>query len=128
MADEWPGVLRSKGFFWLASRPSIQGLWSQAGLSAMLEPAGTWYAAIPPEDWEFETEDDREDLASRWDPLVGDRQTEIVFIGADMDEAAIRERLDSCVLTGDEFERGAEVWVGYHDPLPGWELSCDLDP
>jgi G3E family GTPase len=29
----WKGVLRSKGFCWLATRPSVHGEWSQAGVS-----------------------------------------------------------------------------------------------
>ncbi len=128
LEQEWSGVLRSKGFFWLASRPDVQALWSQAGLSVMLEPMSVWYAAVPESEWEFESDEDAADLTSRWDPLVGDRQTEIVFIGADMDEAAIRERLDRCVLTGAEFEQGPETWVGYDDPLPEWDLACDLEP
>ena len=128
LEKDWPGVLRSKGFFWLASRPDVQALWSQAGLSVMLEPLAPWYAAIPKEQWELESDDERADLESRWDPLVGDRQTEIVFIGVDMDEAAIRQRLDRCVLTGREFERGPQAWTGYHDPLPEWDTSCDLGP
>ena len=85
----WPGVLRSKGFFWLATRPDIQAMRSQAGLSVMLEPLAPWYAASPESEWEFETDEDRASLDERWDPIVGDRQTEIVFIGVDMDEAAI---------------------------------------
>ena len=43
----WTGVLRSKGFFWLASRLDVTGLWSQAGSSATCEPTGIWYAALP---------------------------------------------------------------------------------
>lgn len=128
LSEDWPGVLRSKGFFWLASRPHVQALWSQAGLSVMLEPLGLWHAAVPETDWEFESDQDREDLMERWDPLVGDRQTEIVFIGVDMDEAAIRQRLDRCIVNGDEFERGPDIWVDYDDPLPEWDLSCDLGP
>ncbi|MEM9652674.1 MAG: GTP-binding protein [Actinomycetota bacterium] len=127
LGKDWSGVLRSKGFFWLATRPDVQALWSQAGLSVMLEPIGLWHAAIPEDQWEFETEEDRADLQERWDPLVGDRQTEIVFIGADMDEAAIRRRLDRCIVTGREFERGPEAWAGFRDPLPPWDLSCDLE-
>ena len=53
----WPGVLRSKGFFWLATHPS-SAMWSQAGL-AMLEPLAPWYAASPESEWEFETDEDR---------------------------------------------------------------------
>ena len=33
-------VLRSKGFFWLANRPNVTGLWSQAGSVARFEPSG----------------------------------------------------------------------------------------
>ena len=44
-----------------------------------------------------------------------------------MDEAAIRDRLDACVLTGDEFEKGPESWLDLNDPLPEWDLSCDID-
>ncbi len=131
LADEleqaWPGVLRSKGFLWLATRPDVQALWSQAGLSVMLEPLAMWYAAMPEDEWELETNEERADLEARWDPVVGDRQTEIVFIGVDMDEAAIRERLDRCVLTGREFEKGPKKWSRYRDPLPEWDIACDIE-
>ncbi|MCY4272534.1 MAG: GTP-binding protein [bacterium] len=122
----WPGVLRSKGFFWLASRPDVQAMWSQAGLSVTLEPLSLWHAATPEEEWDLESDEERAELESLWDPLVGDRQIEIVFIGIDMDEADIRRRLDACVLTGREFEKGPEKWVRYRDPLPAWELAYDL--
>lgn len=79
-----------------------------------------------------------------WSPLLGtflleigattgcqesliSQQTEIVFIGIDMDEAAIRDRLDACFLTGDGFEKGPESWLDLNDPLPRWDLSCDID-
>ncbi len=128
LEQSWPGVLRSKGFLWLATRPDVQALWSQAGLSVMLEPLALWYAATPEDEWEVESDEERADLETRWDPIVGDRQTELVFIGADMDEAAIRERLDRCVLTGDEFEQGPVAWARYDDPLPEWDIACDIEP
>ncbi|MEM9745506.1 MAG: GTP-binding protein [Actinomycetota bacterium] len=127
LEHEWPGVLRSKGFLWLATRPDVQALWSQAGLSVMIEPLAPWFAATPEDEWEFESDEERADLMTRWDPVVGDRQTELVFIGIDLDEAAIRERLDRCVLTGDEFAAGPDAWENYSDPLPEWDMSCDLD-
>jgi G3E family GTPase len=133
--DSWPGVLRSKGFFWLATRPEAQGLWSQAGLSIQLEPLAMWMAALgdhggQQDDWHDEWDLDPAELAdlrSRWDPLLGDRQTELVFIGIDMDEAALRSRLDACVLTPAEFEQGMDAWSTLDDPLPEWDVSCDLD-
>ena len=89
LTTEWPGVLRSKGFLWLATRPGVQAMWSQAGLSVVLEPLATWFAAMPEDEWEFESEEDREQLEARWDPIVGDRQVELVFIGIDMDEVFV---------------------------------------
>jgi G3E family GTPase len=45
---DWPGnVLRSKGFFWLASRPDAVGEWSQAGGIVRHGPSGIWWAAVP---------------------------------------------------------------------------------
>jgi len=126
LGNAWPGVLRSKGFFWLATRPDIQAMWSQAGLSVALEPMSPWFAAMPEAEWEFETDVDRDDLLARWDPALGDRQIELVFIGIDMDEAAIRARLDRCVLTPKEFAQGMDRWTRYPDPLPEWDMACEL--
>ena len=102
-------------------------MWSHAGLSVMLEPLAHWYASTPEDEWGLETDEERAELEARWDPLLGDRQTEIVFIGIDMDEANIRSRLDACILTGQEFEKGPEKWLKFRDPLPEWDMSCDLD-
>ncbi len=130
LADElesaWPGVLRSKGFLWLATRPDVQALWSQAGLSVTLEPLALWMAATPEDEWELESDEERADLEARWDPIVGDRQTELVFIGVDMDEDDIRARLDRCIVTGKEFEKGPRKWARFKDPLPEWDMSCEL--
>jgi G3E family GTPase len=125
LGRSWNGVLRSKGFFWLATRPDVQGLWSQAGLSVSLEPAGMWMAALPESEWDLD-DDERADLQSRWDPLLGDRENQLVFIGIDMDEAAIRARLDRCVVTPAEFEAGFSGWARFADPLPEWDMGCDL--
>jgi G3E family GTPase len=118
--EPWDGVLRSKGFFWLATRPEVQGLWHQAGPSVSLEPMGEWFAASDRTEWDLHPSD-LADLEERWDPLVGDRMTELVFIGIEIDEAEVRRRLDDCVLTPDEIEEGMDGWAGYDDPIPTWE-------
>jgi G3E family GTPase len=121
-----PGVVRSKGFAWLATRNDACALWSQAGLTCRLDPMGTWWAATPPEEWP----DDPEELASIEPTFVGpygDRRQEIVFIGINMDEADIHARLDACLLTSEEFAAGAEVWAQYSDPFPDWDETCDLE-
>ncbi|MET3515368.1 G3E family GTPase [Pseudacidovorax sp. 1753] len=118
--SEWPGVVRSKGFFWLASRPTLAGSWSQAGAVARHGAGGYWWAAVPREHWP----EDPEALAAierHWLPEVGDARQELVLIGMDMDEAALRARLDACLLTDAEMARGPEAWLRYDDPFPAWE-------
>lgn len=78
------------------------------------------------EEWHLE-EGELADLEQRWDPLVGDRTTELVFIGIDMDIEAIRVALDACVLTADEIAEGFDGWGAHPDPLPAWDLHEEFD-
>ncbi|KGU90245.1 cobW/HypB/UreG, nucleotide-binding domain protein [Burkholderia pseudomallei MSHR4032] len=117
--SEWPGVVRSKGFFWLASHPTLAGSWSQAGAVARHGPAGYWWAAVPPERWP----QDPESVAlirAKWDEHVGDARQELVLIGMDMDEPALRARLDACLLTDNEMAQGPAAWTTWANPFPGW--------
>jgi G3E family GTPase len=126
LTEEWPGVLRSKGFLWVASRHDIQGLWSQAGPSVRLEPAGMWLAALPEHEWDLD-EEERAGALARWHPVFGDRRTELVLIGIDMDERLLRARLAGALLTDAELASGPAAWAGFADPLPPWEI-IDLAP
>ena len=117
--SEWPGVVRSKGFFWLASHPTFAGSWSQAGAVARHGPAGYWWAAVPPDRWP----QDPESVAlirAKWDERVGDARQELVLIGMDMDEPALRVRLDACLLSDEEMSRGPAAWSSWLNPFPGW--------
>lgn len=117
--SEWPGVVRSKGYFWLASHPTLAGSWSQAGAVARHGPAGYWWAAMPSENWP----EDPETVAiilSKWDEKVGDARQELVLIGMDMNEDALRNRFDECLLNDDEMAFGPRVWETWTNPLPGW--------
>jgi G3E family GTPase len=120
----WARVLRSKGFFWLASRMEACGLWSQAGSSASADGAGTWYAAAPRAEWP----DDPETLRSieeNWQEPWGDRRQELVFIGDRLDEAGLRARLDAALLDEREYARGPRAWGRYADPFPEWRAPGD---
>ncbi|WP_341647116.1 GTP-binding protein [Thauera sp. SDU_THAU2] len=117
--DEWPGVVRSKGFFWLASHPTMVGSWSQAGAVARHGVAGYWWASAPPEHWPQDPEAVAA-IKQYWDEEVGDARQEIVLIGMDMDEAALRTRFDSCLLTDEEMALGPQAWTGWHNPFPDW--------
>ena len=115
----WHGVLRSKGFFWLASRMDVTGLWSQAGGSATCEAAGMWYAALPKSEWP-DDDDGRAQIRSDWQEPWGDRRQELVFIGVELDEAALRAKLDAALLTKKELALGPEGWRALRDPFPEW--------
>ena len=119
--SDWPGVIRAKGHFWLATRPDWVGELSQAGALVRTEAMGFWWAAIPASRWPEDTPW-RQSIARNWDPVYGDRRQEIVFIGSAMNEAEIRRRLDLC-LVGDENARDLKpkTWKRLQDPFPVWK-------
>jgi G3E family GTPase len=117
----WAGVLRSKGFFWLASRMDAVGSWSQAGATAVHEAAGNWYDALPREEWP--DGEARQQIEADWSEPWGDRRQELVFIGVDLDEAALRARLDLALLTDEEWARGPTQWAQFEDPFPPWMVD-----
>ncbi|MCU0514671.1 MAG: GTP-binding protein, partial [Anaerolineae bacterium] len=113
------GVVRSKGIAWLAGATDSAGIWSQAGSIITLEPGGDWWAAVPrdeyPDDPAIVAEIDRYML-----PDIGDRRQELVFIGIEMDEARLREKLAACLLSDGEMAHGRRAWRRFKNPFPGW--------
>ncbi|MFW2233635.1 MULTISPECIES: GTP-binding protein [Rhizobium] len=112
--EPWPGVIRAKGHFWLATRPRHVGLMSVAGVQRRCEPMGLWWAAVPRQDWPSHQQF-RQHLESRWDSAWGDRRQELVFIGVDMDETGVRTALDDCLASSDPRD-----WSALEDPFPAW--------
>ena len=117
----WDGVIRSKGYFWIASKDQIAYQWSQAGGVSDYRPAGVWQAAIPEE---YRRGDEEE--SPDWHPLFGDRKQVLVFIGTDLDEALIRERLHACLMTSQELSASVASLATMDDPFPRVELSAVL--
>jgi hypothetical protein len=113
------GLLRSKGYFWVASRPKLVGFWSQAGRIYEIRPVGLWWADVPKPDWP-EDEEMLEAIQADWCDETGDRRQEIVFIGRGLDEASFRTELDHCLLTDEEMALGEMQWEDFEDPLPPW--------
>ena len=116
--EEWAGMLRSKGFFWLASRPRECLLWSQAGNDINVELAGFWYAALPMDDWEAEHFDS---IKEQMKYEHGDRRQELVFIGQNLDEGQFRRQLDRCLLSDAEMRMYPKRHGQFEDPFPIWE-------
>ncbi|MEA3320744.1 MAG: GTP-binding protein [Bacillota bacterium] len=115
--DNWPGeIVRAKGFFWLASRNDMAGLISQAGASIMIQGAGEWVASYDEEEKQLTLKEEPE-LLERWDETYGDRMTELVFIGIEMEQTQIERSLDTCLLTEKEMN---EDWSKLADPVPAF--------
>ena len=100
-------VIRSKGLFWMASRPDQALNWSQAGGSMKAEGAGVWWASMPmAERMSFNNFTENQDIIeARWTAEFGDRLTELVMIGIKMDEKEVKELLDSCICNETEIEQ-----------------------
>ena len=113
-------LIRSKGFFWLATRPEYAGQWSQAGGIARYGFAGLFWKAVPKKDWP----EDEEYLASiknQWVEPFGDMRQELVFIGQGLDQEKMTQKLNECLLTEEEVLNGREYWETLKDPFPAWE-------
>ncbi len=112
-----PGVIRAKGHFWLASRPNWVAEYSLAGAVSSVTPLGGWWASVPKERWPTHP-DALGEVASKWQDPWGDRRQELVFIGAGMDECAIRKALDAALINGPDFT--PHLWENLADPFPIW--------
>ncbi|WP_422138382.1 zinc metallochaperone GTPase ZigA [Endozoicomonas sp. ALC020] len=121
-ARDYGKLIRSKGYFWLASRPEFAGQWSQAGGIARYGFAGMFWKAVPKENWPTD-EDYLASIKSNWVEPFGDMRQELVFIGQGLDQHAITKALDYCLLTEDEVLKGKEYWASLSDPFPGWGES-----
>jgi G3E family GTPase len=121
LQQAWPGVIRAKGHFWIATRPEWAAEMSQAGAIVKTEAMGFWWAAIPRELWSSDPNFQRR-IRKNWNDHYGDRRQELVFIGAGMDEAAIRAQLDACLVTGKPGLDEA-AWFELADPFPAWKRA-----
>ena len=113
----WSGVLRSKGFFWVAADHRVAYEWAQAGGVSEVNPSGMWWAAVPREHWGH-PEGRRPDQRPNWHPRFGDRTQELVFIGQQMDEETMRARLDACLLDERLACADSKAWAELRNPFP----------
>jgi G3E family GTPase len=123
--DEQRGVIRAKGFFWIASRPDIAWYLSQAGTAKRAEPGGFWWAAIPKTYWPDSDVERRDVHKIVQSGEFGDRKQELVYIGRRMSKIELRRGLSACLLTDEELSGGPELWSTFEDPL-GCQLPDDM--
>ncbi|MEM9685707.1 MAG: GTP-binding protein [Bacteroidota bacterium] len=112
-------IIRSKGLFWIASRPEQALVWSQAGGSLKADSAGVWWSSMP---YQKRIQylafiENQKHIELDWDKTFGDRKNEIVFIGQDLNEKQIKSELSSCLSTDKEL--ASQKWkLGYDDEWP----------
>ena len=111
------GVMRSKGYCWIATHHSEAFRWSQAGVSIKMDQDGPWMCTVDDTEWP-EDEASREWIMSTMEEPWGDRRQELVFIGSEMDEVVLRSRLEDCLLTDEEMLLPPEQWALWECPLP----------
>ena len=112
-------LLRSKGFFWLASKYQEAGSWSQAGGLMRYGFAGRWWRFVPREHWPQDPEAKAE-ILQKWLPDTADCRQELVFIGQHIDFTQLASELDACLLNEDEMALGVEGWSQLNDPFGDW--------
>ena len=122
---EWTNgrLLRSKGFFWLASKHQEAGSWSQAGGLMRHGFAGRWWRFVPKDQW---PEDDEgvQAIMRNWQAEVGDCRQELVFIGQHIDFAQLTAELEACLLNDAEMALGSEAWRALPDPFGPWDTEA----
>jgi G3E family GTPase len=112
-------LLRSKGFFWLASKHQDAGSWSQAGGLMRHGFAGRWWRFVPKNQWP-QDEESVAAIMGNWQLSSGDCRQELVFIGQHIDFAQLRAELDACLLTDAEMALGVDGWRLLADPFGPW--------
>jgi G3E family GTPase len=115
-------VIRSKGLFWLASRPDQALVWSSAGGSCKADFTGVWWSSMP-----FQERinyasfvENQQHIEAAWHPKFGDRKIELVIIGQYLDKSKIISQLESCLLT----DRETGLWgEGKLQMIDNWPLQ-----
>jgi G3E family GTPase len=113
-------LIRSKGYFWLATRPEYAGSWHQAGGIAQHGFSGMFWKAIPHEQWP-QDEESQEYIKSNWQEPFGDMRQELVFIGQHLDKEEVKCALDNCLISESDVLQGREAWARMEDPFPSWQ-------
>ena len=110
-------LIRSKGYFWLATRPQFAGHWSQAGGIARYGFAGMFWKAVPKESWP-QDKDSLDAIYENWVEPFGDMRQELVFIGQGLDKEQVTKALDECLLSDSDLLQGRAHWATFDDPFP----------
>ena len=118
--EKYGKLIRSKGYFWLATRPQFAGQWSQAGGIARYGFAGMFWKEVTKKDW-LKDEEYLSSIKEQWVEPFGDMRQELVFIGQGLDQEKMIQNLNECLLSEEEVLKGKAYWSTLDDPFPIWE-------
>ena len=122
--ENWKSIHKSKGFFWVDADHRIAYQWAQEGETIEFSILGVWVASVGEEKL-TDADGQRLDQQTDWDPVFGDREQRILFIGEAMDEGKIRANLDFCLLD-DEIANVCLKSLGVLPSIfPSLKLTCD---
>jgi G3E family GTPase len=114
--SDWPGILRCRGHFWIASQPDRCFSWEQTAGARHFECIGDWWVATPRDQWptddKFQTQ-----LKEHWSVEFGDRRQVFGWIGYRLDVTSWRRQLQRCLLTQSEVLEGEPAWRRFEDPF-----------
>tara|TARA_B000000477_G_scaffold12494_1_gene10618 strand:+ start:1745 stop:2947 length:1203 start_codon:yes stop_codon:yes gene_type:complete len=120
--EKFGKLIRSKGYFWLCTRPAYVWEWNQAGGIARYGFAGTFWKSVPEKNWPKD-EESLKAINKNWEGPFGDMRQELVFIGQKLDQKGISNALNSCLLSEEDVLKGKNYWVTLNDPFPAWRDS-----
>ena len=120
--EKFGKLIRSKGYFWLCTRPAYVWEWNQAGGIAHYGFAGTFWKSVPQKNWPTD-EGSLDAINKNWEGPFGDMRQELVFIGQKLDKESMTEALNDCLLSEEDVLKGKEHWVTLDDPFPAWRDS-----
>jgi hypothetical protein len=119
LRSPWEGVIRAKGMFWLATRMELAGYVSQAGVLRDTRAMGFFWSAVSEAEWPVDPQS-RAEIEANLQVPYGDRRSEIVIIGREMDREALTAKFDAALLSEAEFAKGPNAWMQLPDPFPQW--------
>ncbi|MCD8777133.1 GTP-binding protein [Mammaliicoccus sciuri] len=111
-------IIRAKGIVWLAQYNHVACLFSQAGSFVNIHPITFWVDAMKEEEKQ-EILRSRPEVKENWDPEYGDRETQFVIIGSDLNKEEITKALDQCLLNSEEIDTD---WTKLNEPYQ-WQLA-----
>jgi len=126
--DVFKGVFRSKGHLWLANANAYPFDFHTAGRTLDLQARETPFlhahvGTTLEKDWDAECKAQKKMLmkAGKWNATYGDRESELVFIGVNLNKELMEQNLMEALMTKKESDAigGIEGWRTLEDPFFG---------